>query len=259
MKNLVIALLLCFSILQLSAQRSEKDREYYQLSIYRFFTAEQEKVIDNYISKALIPAYHRQNIKSVGAFKPIGNDTSRIKVVMVLIPLSNLQQIDALTMRLQNDKTYLTEGKEYLEAPYNASPIQRLESWVLKAFALAPKMKLPKLTSPKADHIYEFRSYESATESLYRNKVKMFNEGGEIALFDRLGFNAIFYSETIAGSRMPNLVYMTSFENMDERNKHWKAFVDDPEWKKLIAMEEYKNNVSRNETILMKAAEYSDY
>ena len=87
----------------------------------------------------------------------------------------------------------------------------------------------------------------------------MFNQGGEIALFQRLNFNAIFYSAVISGSRMPNLMYMTSFENMDDRNAHWKTFGSDPEWKKLSALPEYQNNVSRNETILMRALPFSDY
>jgi hypothetical protein len=45
---------------------------------------------------------------------------------------------------------------------------------------------------------------------------------------------------------------------MDDRNSHWKAFVDDPYWKKLSAMPEYKNNVSHIDIILMHPADYSD-
>jgi hypothetical protein len=36
--------------------------------------------------------------------------------------------------------------------------------------------------------------------------------GGEVPLFVRLGFNAVFYGEVIVGSHMPNLMYMTTFE-----------------------------------------------
>lgn len=87
----------------------------------------------------------------------------------------------------------------------------------------------------------------------------MFNEGGEIPLFKRLQFNAVFYGEVIAGSRMPNLMYITSFENMADRDAHWQAFRDDAQWKELSAKPEYKNNVSRNETILTSPTDYSDY
>ena len=107
--------------------------------------------------------------------------------------------------------------------------------------------------------MYEYRSYESATEDLHLRKVHMFNEGGEVALFKRLNFNAIFYSKVIAGSRMPNLIYMTSFNNMEDRNAHWKAFVEDAVWKKISVAQEYLKSVSRNETVLMSARDYADF
>ena len=134
-----------------------------------------------------------------------------------------------------------------------------MENIVLHAFELAPKMNVPNLTSPKSDHVYELRSYESGTEKLYRNKVQMFNQGGEVKLFDRLKFNAVFYAEVIAGSHMPNLMYMTSFENMQERDAHWKTFGTDPEWKQLSGLPQYQKNVSKADIMLLRAADYSDY
>jgi len=259
MKSFVILMLFSFSTLYLAAQSSAKNREYYQLITYNFTNTEQEQSIDTYLEKALLPALHRQSIKQVGVFKPIANDTSTRKLIYVLIPSNKVEQLTGLPTQLSKDKQYLEAGKEYLEALYTNPPYQRMEISLMLAFTYAPKMKLPKLSGPRADRVYELRSYESATERLYRNKVKMFNEGGEVVLFDRLQFNAIFYAEVISGSRMPNLMYMTSFENMDERTKHWKAFVDDAEWKKLVAMEEYKNNVSKIEVILSRATAYSDY
>jgi len=54
-------------------------------------------------------------------------------------------------------------------------------------------------------------------------------------------------------------MYMTSFENMEQREAHWKAFFDSAEWKTLKALPEYQNNVSKAEVILTKATAYSDY
>ena len=87
----------------------------------------------------------------------------------------------------------------------------------------------------------------------------MFNEGGEIALFKRLNFNAVFYASVIAGSHMPNLMYMTSYENKADRDEHWKNFSSSPEWKKLTVMPEYQNSVSKNEQVFLHATTYSDY
>ena len=164
-----------------------------------------------------------------------------------------------INTRLLADKAYQTGGAEYINAVYTAPPYERMETILLEAFSLAPKMQLPALKSDKKERVYELRSYESATEKIYRNKVQMFNKGDEIGLFKRLNFNAIFYGEVIAGSKMPNLMYMTSFENMDDRNNHWKAFSADPAWKQLSAMPEYQKNVSHIDITLMYPADYSDY
>jgi hypothetical protein len=107
--------------------------------------------------------------------------------------------------------------------------------------------------------VYELRSYESYTEKIYRNKVKMFNDGDEVGLFKRLGFNAVFYADVIAGSRMPNLMYMTTFSNQAIHDEKWKSFREDPQWKKLSGMEEYQHNVSKNTIYLLRPTEYSDY
>jgi hypothetical protein len=93
---------------------------------------------------------------------------------------------------------------------------------------------------------------------MYRKKVSMFNDGGEVALFIRLNFNAVFYGTVIAGSRMPNLMYMTSFNSKEDRDAHWGVFKVDPEWKKLSAMPEYLNTVSKSDIILMHATNYSE-
>ena len=87
----------------------------------------------------------------------------------------------------------------------------------------------------------------------------MFNEGDEIGLFKKLNFNAVFYSEVIAGSHMPNLMYMTCFENKADRDAHWKSFVGDPFWKTLLAMPMYQHNVSHIDINFLRPTDYSDF
>ena len=53
-------------------------------------------------------------------------------------------------------------------------------------------------------------------------------------------------------------MYMTTFENMADRDAHWKTFVDDPFWKKLSSMPEYKDNVQHIDIIFLTPTEYSD-
>ena len=256
---LVIAVLTLLFALTTEKVAAAPAREFYQLTVYHYATVEQEKVLDTYLQQALLPALHRMKIQSVGVFKAIANDTAAAKKMYVLIPVKSLNAAAEMMAKLSSDKEYQAKGAAYLTAAYNAAPYTRMETILLQAFSLAPAMQLPQLKSPKKERVYELRSYESATEKIFQNKVHMFNEGDEVGLFKRLNFNAIFYSEVIAGSKMPNLMYMTSFENMADRDAHWKSFGSDPAWKKLSAMPEYKNNVSHIDIMFLRPTDYSDY
>ena len=126
------------------------------------------------------------------------------------------------------------------------------------AFPLQPAFVVPSFTTPHEQRIYELRSYESPTEKLFRQKVKMFNEGGEIALFKKLEFNAAFYAEVLSGSTMPNLMYMTTFSDMASHDAHWSTFGKHPDWVKLKAVPEYLNTVSKAVKVLLHPTAYSE-
>ncbi len=144
-----------------------------------------------------------------------------------MIPYHSVDEFSNVPDQLAADKTFNQNGKEYLDAIYTNPPYQRMESVLLRAFTGLKQMELPALTNPRTERIYELRSYESATEKIYKNKVKMFNEGDEVGLFRRLGFNAVFYAEVISGRRMPNLMYMTAFADQASHDAHFKSFIDD--------------------------------
>lgn len=244
----------------ISAQSSGRilPQEFYQIKIYHFTNAEQEVELDDYLKTAYLPALHKASIKNIGVFKPLTNDTAADKRIYVFFAAASAEKLIGLTAQLLKDKVYSEGAKKYMAAAFDHPHFTRFETILLKAFLMAPQMKTPNLKGEKKERIYELRSYESATEKLYNSKIKMFNEGGEIALFKRLDFNAIFYADVISGSRMPNLMYMTSFENKTERDEHWKTFGADPEWKTLSALPEYQHTVSKADVILMHATDYSD-
>ncbi len=244
---------------QKNTQNNKDKQEFYRITVYHFANAEQEKMLDNYFEKALLPSLHKNKFENIGVFKPIANDTAADKTIYIFINAKTFEGLLAIDSLLGSDSDYKTAAKEYLDAAYNTAPFTRYETILLKAFPLAMKMNLPNLKSGKSEHIYELRSYESPTDALYKNKVQMFNEGGEVDLFKKLEFNAVFYADVLSGCRMPNLIYMTSFENMPARDAHWKSFVDAPEWKRLSSLPEYQHNVSKADIILMHAAAYSDF
>lgn len=251
-------LVVVLSLLSSWSVERKPAREFYQFTIYHYSSAEQEKALDTYLQNALLPALHRMNIMHVGVFKAISNDTSATKSLYMLVPVKSLEMIIKIPAKLSADKEYQSNGADYINALYTASAYTRMETILLQAFPLAPQLQVPALKADRKDRVYELRSYESATEKIFRNKVQMFNEGDEIGLFKRLNFNAVFYSEVIAGGKMPNLMYMTSFENMADRDAHWKSFSADPYWKKLSAMPEYQHNVSHIDITFLRPTEYSD-
>jgi hypothetical protein len=172
--------------------------QYYRLSVYHFKDKGQEKMLDQYLSGALLPALHRMHIVSVGVFKALANDTASDKEIYVLIPFNSIEKVQKLNDELQKDRNYQVAGQEYINAAFSTPPYTRIETIILRAFPLAPRPQLPELKSAKNERVYELRSYESATEKVFQNKVKVFNDGDEIGLFKRLGFNGVFYSEVIA-------------------------------------------------------------
>lgn len=247
------------SIVLTTSTFAASPRDYYQIQVFRLKGKVQEAVTDNFLKNAYLPALHKAGIKSVGVFKPIESDTTSGKRIYVWIPFKSLDQFAKIQDDLLKDQDFQLNGKEFLSAPFNQVPFLRKESILLKAFADAPVCFIPKHQTPPSARIYELRSYEGPTENLFRKKVKMFNEGGEIKLFKKLDFNAVFYAEVISGSTMPNLMYLTTFADMAANTAHWEAFRAHPDWKTLSALEEYKNTVSKSVKILLHPTDYSDF
>lgn len=248
-----------FGIKNQTIQAKEQSREFYQLKTYILNSDEQVQATDHFLKEAYLPGLKRLGIKNIGVFKPKPNATDTLKKIIVVIPIKSLSQFQELDQKLAKDKTYLTAGADYLNANYKQAPYLRIESILLYAFPDHPFLTTPTLDGPRGNRVYELRSYESATEAIHENKVDMFNAGGEVKLFKRLEFNAVFYGQVISGPKMPNLMYMTTFKDQESRDEHWKAFSASPEWKELIAMEKYKNNISHIDITFLYPTDYSDY
>lgn len=255
----ILATVLACIVLNASGQAKLKAKEFYELKVYRLKNKSQETVVDNFLKNAYLPALHRNGIKHIGVFKPIETDSTFGKRIYVLIPHPSLEHFTKTGDQLTSDKTFNADGKEYLDALYTNPPYERIETILLRAFPGMTQMEVPALTNARSERIYELRSYEGPTEKIYQNKVKMFNDGDEVGLFKRLGFNAVFYADVISGARMPNLMYMTTFANQASHDEHWKAFGNDPQWKTLIGMTEYQHNVSKINIYLLRPTDYSDF
>jgi hypothetical protein len=240
-------------------QDQKPKQMYYEVKIYRVNTPAQVEVTDKYLKEAYIPAMHKNGVTNIGVFKPVEADTAFGKMIYVLVPYKNAEDYFDTFAKLEKDETYRQAGKDFLDAAYNNPPFTRYESVFLKAFALMPQMKVYQYTTPVTERIYELRSYESATEAKALKKIEMFNEGGEMKIFESIGSNPVFYGQVMFGSLKPRLMYMTTYENMKSHDDHWTAFRNHPEWKRLSGLDEYKNTTSKTKAFLLHPTDYSDF
>ncbi len=236
----------------LSPSLAKPGKEYYELKIYHV-RGPQMALMESYLQNAYLPAAHRAGIKNVGVFKAMENDS----LLYVLTPFKSLDQLMGLSQKLEKDKEYYTAGVSYVDSPFKEPAYQRFETVILEAFDQMPVHAKSGLTVPMSERVYELRSYESPSEKRYLNKVAMFN-AGEVTIFKKLGFNPVFFAKVIAGSKMPNLMYMTTFADKASRDAHWKSFGADADWSKLKVMPEFQDNMTKAEITFLRPATYSD-
>jgi len=187
----------------------------------------QRSRLTDFLQHAAVPAFARAGIAPCAYFASmIAEETP---FVMTIASYASLGAMEQQRAKLSADEEY----KKALAA-YNAQPglnYERIDSTLARAFASFPEMIVPPSESRPA-RIFELRRYESNNATTLARKIKMF-ESGEIAIFQRLGMRPVLFAETIVGARMPNLVYMLSYDDLASREKLWKAFGADPEWQKL--------------------------
>jgi hypothetical protein len=225
--------------------------EFYELRVYTLKDSAQQNLVEDFYSRAAIPAFNRLGIQHVGVFtelKPAGQTK-----LFVLIPYHSLLHFNEVLSKLDNDKVYQQKGTAYLNAPATAPAYERIESSIMKAFSHSPKMIIPAAKT----RIFELRQYQSPGEAAGKKKIEMFNEQGEIDIFKRLGFNPVFWGETVIGPLRPNLTYMVTFDELAAKDAHWKSFVNDPQWKKISTVDGYADALLVNKitsTLLLPAA-----
>ncbi len=254
-KKSIAALLFVFAFL---CSLTLSARDYYQIKVYTIKDKTQENRIDNYLKDAYLPALHKAGIKTIGVFKPMADSKDYGTKIFVFIPIKDLNQAEKIEDKILSDEMFLKAGDDYINAKHDNPPYERLESILLRAFSSQPKFFAPDFNTPKSEQIFELRSYQGATEKIWRKKVHMFNEGGETKIFKSIGANAIFYGEVLSGAAMPNLMYMTSYKNMESNKACWNAFRNHPDWEVLKNKAEYANTVSHIDKWMCHPTDYSD-
>ena len=231
--------------------------EFYLWRQYILRNGTQPRRLAEYLQGAAIPALNRLGHKPIGVFEVVAGVPG--PTLFLLTPFASLDALAALEAGLDRDDQFLRAGAAYIDAPATDPAYIRQEVSLLSAFSKMPRIEVPAATAAKGPRLFELRTYESTSEKAHRAKVRMFAELGEIDIFKRVGLTPVFFGRTLAGPRMPNLVYMLVHDNMAGREKSWDAFRNDPEWKKLSATPGYSDAeiVSNITTVYLRPTAYS--
>lgn len=218
-----------------AAQSSAPPRQLYELRRYRIRVGYMRDTTRAYLKDALMPALGRLGLGPIGMFDVT---TGEPPTAVVLIPHASAESALSLGQRLTGDATYLKSGEPFLNAPADRPAFDRIESALLLAFQGMPQLAPTDATAPR---IFELRRYEGPSEAASLKKIEMFDTGGELAIFRKVGFRPVFFGQSIYGVRLPQFEYMLTYASMAERETQWNAFRNDPDWKVLSQKEEYRD------------------
>lgn len=262
------------------AKSAGDSREYYELRCYRLQAGTRLKadanpaLLDAYLKNGMLPALAKAGIKDVGVFTELDVNKEAVistpktgSPVWVLIPHASLDSfvrtsamLDA-SMRanagIDPEWAKQPANANYLQAPKTGPAFERIDSWLLLAFAGMSKMQLPAFSRDRVPtRVFEMRDYESHSEAKALNKIAMFNDG-EIELMKDLGMNPVFFGQALTGPDLPHLRYITSGPDLATHLAGWKKFGPDPRWQKMRNDPQYADNTSKNTARFLTPKPYS--
>jgi hypothetical protein len=208
-----------------------------------------------YAKDALVPALARAGLAPIGAWNvAMGPDSP---TVHLLVPHPDAASVVTLDTRLEADAEYRKAAASSLALPPADPPFLSCDSSLHAAVGTMPGIEKPAGAAAGKDRIFELRTYRSATEAASRRKIEMFEAGGELALFRRVGLNTVFFGRDLVGGGLPSLTYMVVFADAVARETAWAAFRDHPEWVKMRDDPRFADTVSSIDSALLRPTDYS--
>ena len=213
-----------------------EEKEIYEWRLYHFKNSSQKQKLDQYYERILIPTLNGFDVK-VGAFTDYGKQDPPKGYYLLSFP--NFKEYHRIKNFIWSDITFLDRSKDFFKDTAEEPTYLSFETYLMEAFDSIPKLRQPN----EERGLFELRTYESNTEEAGQRKVRMFNNE-ELELFDELDLHATFFGEILAGPKMPALMYMLWFRDMEERDANWNTFRESPKWKRMRSKKEYENTVS---------------
>ena len=241
MKSLLSLSLVFLLLPQIGRAQSNQILE---LRTYTLTSADAEVTLDKYLAEALIPALERQGMGPIGAFDQAAEADDGSIEVMLLIAGPSVDAVTGVDARLAEDEAYQQAAATYHETPAKEPVVERIRSELLRSFDCWPEVTVPSQKTDGKGRLFELRTYESPTEKFGHLKVEMFN-AGEVPIFLDSGIMPVFMGQALIGDKLPNLTYMTVFDDDATRKAGWKQFSSHPDWQVLKQVQKYKGSVSK--------------
>jgi hypothetical protein len=126
-------------------------------------------------------------------------------------------------------------------------------AWALRA---GDEKSAEKAASGK-ERVFELRTYTASPGKLEALNARFRDHTN--ALFVKHGMTLIGYWTPADGDRQKDtLIYILAFPDRAARDRSWKSFQDDPEWKRVKAESEVKGPLtSKIESVILKPTDYS--
>lgn len=235
----------CLALLSMTSTalaENAAQKEYYELRQYIGIDPQRIGELDDYLEKALLPAMQRQGVGPIGVLAEAApaDKTS----VYLLIPFQSIDQFTQVNDKLATDSQYQKDAAAYLATAATAPVFERVKSELSYAFDCMPKLAVPTQKAENKPRLFELRTYESATEQKGLLKVEMFNSG-EVPIFLDCGIQPVFFGQALIGDKLPNLTYMTVYDDSESRDAGWVKFREHPDWKVLSKVDKYQQTVSK--------------
>lgn len=210
-----------------TAAASSGGHQIYELRCYRlrYSKADQFGRLTGFLESEHLPMTERLGMVQ-GYFRvTLGEFTPRVYTLSVY---DSLADMGAKMEARRADKAWTRAATEFGAEPEAA--YDRVESWLLRAFDGMKKIEVPE--APEKPRTYDLRIYEQETFRDTEEKMRMFNEE-EIQIFRDAGVHPLFFGETIVGSHMPSLMYVSYYPDMEARGQAWSTFASSEGWQRI--------------------------
>jgi len=249
MKRRLLFTLLIGAIMTGFVYKSEaqvNDGQIQEWRIYNFQLGGSPGRFDRLMTDIVLPLYKDMGV-GVGCFREINQNTPATYYYLFVYPSMD-SYMKANDILLQNS-AFVEAMKE--DAAANRQMFFRYDSYLCRPFEAWKEV-----TPVAGKTIFEWRKYDSANIEAGTRKVQMFNQ--EIKAFIESGMNPFCFGQIIAGKDMPGMIYVTLYNDMEDRAESWKNYFNNPTGRSVRTDPQWVNaTIPNNRIIFLTPLPYS--